>query len=207
MKHWLQLMRLPNGLIAFMAVLLGAILSTRSPVLSGMEIFLAGLSTLLIAAGGNVLNDICDIDIDRINRPDRPLPAERITISQARVFAMILDGVGLLLSYLIGWFAVGVALIVIVLLSGYNIYWKRQPLIGNVVVAVCGALCFIYGGLAVNAPLPAVIPAIFAFFFIWRGKSSRIWKMWRVIGRWERLRFPFILAKEPPFVWLLVFYQ
>ncbi len=38
-------------------------------------IFLAALTGALVTAGANAINDSFDIEIDRINRPDRPLPS------------------------------------------------------------------------------------------------------------------------------------
>ncbi len=160
----LRLMRLENGLIAFAAVMVGALISDGD-LTKSVIIFMAGLSALLIAAGGNVHNDVCDVDIDRLNRPKRPIPAEIVPISKASLFAIGLFSGGLTLAFFIPPPGLWVAGTVIILLIFYNLKWKRLPLIGNFVVAFNSALCFVYGGIAVDNLMPTLIPAAFAFLF------------------------------------------
>lgn len=160
----IRLMRLGNGLIAGLAVMLGALLGQpTSP--DWLWIGIAGTSALLITAGGNTLNDVCDREIDRLNRPERPLPAGMVSVRQATIWGSLLLLAGLGISYRLQITLFGMAMLVTVLILIYNLRWKRQPLIGNVVVALSSALCFVYGGLAVNTVLPTLIPAVFAFFF------------------------------------------
>jgi 4-hydroxybenzoate polyprenyltransferase len=52
---------------------------------------LAGVSSLmLVNAGSNVLNQVYDIKIDRINKPYRPIPSKIITLDEARTVAWVL---------------------------------------------------------------------------------------------------------------------
>ena len=53
------------------------------------EMLLAAVVTALIAAGGYVINDYFDIEIDRINQPRRPIPSNQVTLTQAFIFAML----------------------------------------------------------------------------------------------------------------------
>ena len=50
---------------------------------------MAATSAAAIAAAGNVYNDLRDLDTDRINRPDRPLPAGRIPARVAAAQAVL----------------------------------------------------------------------------------------------------------------------
>jgi len=125
--------------------------------------FLAGLSAAFTASAGNIINDIFDIGIDKINRPERPLASEKISKNSAMVFYLTLILTSLILSWFINLHAFLVVLLTIILLFIYSKYLKRIPLIGNIVIALSTGLVFIYGGVAVENPLGAIIPAMFAF--------------------------------------------
>ena len=79
-----------NGLITALSVAVGG-LCAQGPLTDA--VLLAALSAVWINAAGNAFNDLIDVDIDLINRPQRPLPAGRITLRTAaflRPFALLL---------------------------------------------------------------------------------------------------------------------
>ena len=119
----------------------------------------------LITAGANALNDLFDLEIDRINKPHRPLPSGKLSISQARGFSIAATVTGLALSPLLGWWGLMVAWAVTVLLVAYSVRLKKTPLWGNLAVALAAALAFVYGGLVAGRVSSALIPAGFAFLF------------------------------------------
>jgi len=125
----------------------------------------ASVSASLILAAGNVLNDVCDLDTDRINTPHRPLPAKILTRTEAIVFAALLAFIGLLLAVPLGVTGTIIALSAVLILLFYDLKLKRVPLAGNLAVAFLGGLAFIYGGIAGFSPLQSLVPAIFAFLF------------------------------------------
>jgi 4-hydroxybenzoate polyprenyltransferase len=103
------------------------------------------VATILIAASGNVVNDIFDQDIDLENRPDRRIIGPLITEDAAWTFYYILSGAGLalgiLLAYMLGNTSNG--LVFLLALGGlwfYSYSYKRQFLIGNLVIAFLGGL-------------------------------------------------------------------
>lgn len=63
-------------------------------------IFLGGAMAATLNAASNALNQIYDLEIDRINKPNRPLPSKRLTVTQAAVFA----GVCYIASLTMAWF-------------------------------------------------------------------------------------------------------
>jgi len=117
----------------------------------------------MVAAGGNALNDVYDLEIDRINRPLRPLPRGELPVGVARFWGYLLMAGGSLVGFLISFNLGCIALFVSLLLWIYSAELKRIALIGNAAVSVCGALAFIYGALAVGNLRGGIIPAIFAF--------------------------------------------
>ena len=152
-----------NGLITALSVGIGALTADQTPVWPAL--LLAALSAALINGGGNAFNDLLDIDIDRINRPLRPLPAGRLSPSAARMESLLLALAGCALAFWLSpWHGV-IALAVTILLAIYSISLKNTLLWGNVLVAVVGAIAFPYGALAAGDLGRSWIPALFAFLF------------------------------------------
>ncbi|MGH7601245.1 MAG: geranylgeranylglycerol-phosphate geranylgeranyltransferase [bacterium] len=112
---------------------------------------IAMISGILIAAGANTINDLCDLDIDRINRPQRVLPSGRLTPAAARAFTIFLLACGNFFSIFINTAALTIAIGSSILLVVYSLRLKRQPLTGNLAVSAATALAFIYGALAARA--------------------------------------------------------
>jgi geranylgeranylglycerol-phosphate geranylgeranyltransferase len=89
-----------------------------------------------VIAGGYVLNDVCDIETDRINNPEKTLPAGKVRARTAVIFAGVLFAVGLVFAALCtGKFFAGVLVIVLALIF-YDLYSKRLGVFKNVVVAL-----------------------------------------------------------------------
>ncbi len=107
---------------------------------------LAPLAPMLITAAGNIQNDCADCAIDRVNRPERPLPAGAVSFANARRAMFWLFGAGLGTAIAAGWTAAAIAVFVVVGLNIYNLRLSRLPLTGNLAVSLMGALPILYGG-------------------------------------------------------------
>ena len=93
-------MRLPNVFTAISDVLMGFVFARHSFTPGGALACLVAASALLYTAG-MVLNDLFDLEIDRKERPKRPLPSGQISFGHARIL-----GFGLLvLGVACGWLA------------------------------------------------------------------------------------------------------
>jgi geranylgeranylglycerol-phosphate geranylgeranyltransferase len=114
-------------------------------------------------ASGNIINDIYDIGIDKINKPLRPLPSDKIKIKEAYALYFIFIVLSIFISALVNEKALAIVLISILILFFYSKYLKRVPIIGNITIAILTGLVFIFGGIAVENPAAAIIPAVFAF--------------------------------------------
>ncbi len=103
------------------------------------------LSTVLITAGGYVINDYFDVKIDRINRPDRvivgnTIPKEEV-MKMYQALTVVGIALGLYLSYAIHSITLGFIYIVVPgMLWFYSSSYKRMLLVGNLIVALCSAL-------------------------------------------------------------------
>ncbi len=159
----ISLTRPVNVLITFATVVIGGVLAAGDSALSSTHLYFAALTAGMIAAGGNAINDVFDVKIDTINRPNRPIPSGRLSISNAVTFSILQFVSGLWFAYRLSIQLGLIAFVVTVLLILYSYSWKRSLLLGNIAVAFCGALAFFYGAIAVNNPVAGLFPAIFAF--------------------------------------------
>ncbi|AHC51782.1 MFS transporter [Sulfolobus acidocaldarius SUSAZ] len=163
-KAYLELIRVHNVVGSAVSAFMGYVIATTwkfTPLF-----FLPLLVVSLIAAGGYVINDIYDIEVDKINKPERPLPSGRIEVNIARRFSIVLFAVGLIISIPLGLIPFGVALITIILLYEYARSLKKLGLVGNFIVSLTSALSAYYGGLASGSLLGNfIIPTIYIFFF------------------------------------------
>lgn len=102
-------------------------------------------STVLIAGAGNVINDYFDVKADRINRPDKLIIGKHIKRRWGIVSHWILNGIAFLIAIWLSarnntfWY-VFIHLVSINLLWLYSLYFKKQALVGNLVIASLTAL-------------------------------------------------------------------
>lgn len=122
------------------------------------------LSTVLIAAGGNVINDYFDTRIDRINKPNDVIVGRTVKRRVAMMGHLVLSSAGLLAGAIVVWrtglwhlliipvFAIGA-------LWTYSTSFKRQLIIGNGTVALLTALVPLTAGLYEIAALKSSFSA------------------------------------------------
>ena len=159
-----RLARPLNGLIAFISVILGAFLA-KGGINPLDNVMAVAVAAFLLLSAGNALNDFCDVEADRINKPFRPIPSGQIKRRSALAFAIVLFVIGTGLGLYVNWLAFLVACIVSGLLALYTLRLRRLLLAGNILIGVLTGLTFISGGIAVNVIGGAIIPAVFAFLF------------------------------------------
>ena len=149
MKSLFRLIRLPNLVIVALtqyalqyAILLPELVKiAQKPLLPDFQFGLLVCSTVLIAAGGYVVNDIEDVEIDRLNKPEHKRIVERIyplPISWKIYWFITILGflISLYLAVFIHDFVqLAIYPAAVTLLWAYSKWFKRQFLIGNLVVA------------------------------------------------------------------------
>lgn len=98
-----------------------------------------------VAAGGYIINDYFDIKIDRINRADRLIVTQTISKEEAMWAYRIATGIGIVLGLVASWIVRSWSMAVIFvfvpgLLWFYSSAYKRQFLLGNLIIALSAAL-------------------------------------------------------------------
>ncbi len=163
-KPYFIILRPTNVVITFFSVLLILWISdsAHDPQSVRAAIY-AAISAAVICGGANILNDYFDIDIDRINKPERVLVQGLLSKSQALGLWFLTSTAGLYVSYQISSACFLIAFLAVGMLAVYSWHLKRTALWGNATVSLFAALAFIYGGVAIHKPEQAVVPAAFAF--------------------------------------------
>lgn len=156
-KALLKFIRLPNLIIVILTqyLLLHSLLlpflenENISPSLDALHFFLFALDTVLITLSGNVINDIVDEPIDRINRPSTVFVNRYISIRKAYLFYSIVVAVGLALALYLAFYLNKLPLVIIypiavALLYFYSTVFKQRAFIGNLIVSLfCGGVAVI----------------------------------------------------------------
>ena len=160
----LRLVRLSNSLPASVLVLLGAKL-TGAPLYQP-TLWVAIAAMWCITAFGYVSNDLWDQAEDRVNKPDRPLPAGMVTSRQAFIVALGLLLLALCLSANLGIAPFLITLLVLILLMLYNWRLKGMAGLGNLLIAGLAASALWSGAVAAHgwryAPMITLLPAALA---------------------------------------------
>jgi 4-hydroxybenzoate polyprenyltransferase len=139
--------------------------------------FIGAAMAALLNAGNNALNQIYDLEIDRVNKPKRPLPSGRLTIAQVWWFTNITYALALVLAWLVApngrhecFWLVAVAVVCTYLYSVPPFRTKRLGIWANVTISIPrGVLLKVAGWSSVKTIAglePWYIGAIFGLFLL-----------------------------------------
>lgn len=157
--NWIRLVRLPNLLMMALIMLtvryaivipfLQVAGIIELPSLFAFSLFL--IAVLATAAAGNVINDIADIEIDRINKPQKLILGEKISVKTAKNVYFSLVSLAVLAAVALSFLSKNLNLFILIgmvngLLWFYAERYKRQFFIGNLVVAFLGGLLVMVAG-------------------------------------------------------------
>ncbi len=147
-----RLLRFELPFSAGVCVVMGQLLALGE--FSTIGITAAGfVSVFFISASILVLNDYFDVETDKINAPERPIPSNLVLPSEALFFSSLLLFAGLILSYLISNTVLIISIVLTLVGFLYNRYFKKSGLPGNLMVSFSVGMTFIYGGATVGLPL------------------------------------------------------
>ena len=145
-KAVLQIFRPELPLAAGLCVLIGELLALRRfpPPAAWVPGFACGF---LLSASALIFNDYFDVDVDRVNAPQRPLPSGRLTPGEVLALGAVVTLAGFAAAWALNPLAFGVS--VLVWLSGFLYNWKLKSagLWGNLIVAFSVGMTFVLGGI------------------------------------------------------------
>lgn len=126
-KDYLVLVRLPNLFTLPSNILVGmATVSSLAFTLTSFTQFLLLVTiSVLLYCVGIVLNDLYDFDIDKKERPNRPLPSGKISRRSAIVLVAIFSTIALILSVQVSFSTLVISSILFSVIFGYDKYLKN----------------------------------------------------------------------------------
>jgi 4-hydroxybenzoate polyprenyltransferase len=138
---------------------------------------IGALMAAVLNAGNNALNQIYDLEIDRINKPKRPLPSGRLTTKQAWVFTVVTYMLALVLAWLVApggrhecFWLVLVAVLCTFIYSMPPLRTKQRGMWANITIAIPrGVLLKVAGWSAVKTIVSTeawYIGGIFGLFLL-----------------------------------------
>ena len=152
---YLELCRVSNLPTVWTDVLAACLLAGGPLPLAVYLLVTLALSSLYMA--GMSLNDVCDVEHDRLNRPSRPIPAGRVSKKEALHLVLILFASGLILvgaaPHPGGFFA---SILLVALIVAYDVRHKDQPL-SVLLMASCRFLVFVIASLALTGRLNELV--------------------------------------------------
>ena len=181
---WFTLFRFGNSLTGLIGVIFGSLLALdQIPTgdLASITI-LHGLSVWAFMCSWNALNDILDIEIDKLNQPNRPLPSGDISLNNAKILTAILMCFSLFCLVYAGYISSSIEdglenwapsiliwLLAIFLLtnyessSNYSLKLKDRGLPGNFAISLSVGMVILFGAAGVFEPTE---PRVLSLFFI-----------------------------------------
>ena len=164
MATYIELLRPINCLMAVIAVFIGGLLVVPNFSIFGMNLLFAALAVFLISGGGFAINDYFDVDADRINRPNRPIPSGRISKKGVLSYSILLFAAGIFFSIFLTGSAIMLAVINSILLILYSWSLQNKVYLGNAAVSYMVGSTFLFGGAAFgNLTLPFTLFLVAAF--------------------------------------------
>lgn len=163
---YLALMRPANIVTAIADILAGAaiagfIFTAFSPA-QAVDLLLLVISTCGLYGGGVVFNDYFDAHIDKVERPERPIPSGKVSRKNAAVLGIVLLGAGVIFALGVSIASAVVALIVALLALLYDKYAKHHTTFGPLVMGLCRSGNLLLG----MSLLPEVIASYWFMAFV-----------------------------------------
>lgn len=173
MNPYIEILRPGNAVMGAITIILVAIIDRTF----SLPVILAMLAVFFETAAGNVINDYFDYNIDLINKPERPIPSGRISLTSGRNYGYLLFLLGTICGFLISfltnnWIPFLIVLFADVVLYLYAYRLKSTPLIGNLAVGFMTGFGFIFGGFSINNPT-IIMTSIFLGFFAFVMTTAR----------------------------------
>ncbi|MBM5804730.1 MAG: hypothetical protein FJZ49_01440 [Candidatus Verstraetearchaeota archaeon] len=165
LRAFLRMVRPVNFIMMGVAVIVGEV-AILGGIPSLSQMFYGFIVSSFLTASSMVINDIVDLDIDRINAPDRPLPSGMISKRSALIFGGFLTILGIAAAIPLSIYAVVIAVLTFIVSLSYNLYGKKIGLPGNMMVSFCVAVPFLFGGIAVANTIDITIAVFFLLAFL-----------------------------------------
>ena len=184
-----QLVRLPALFTAWSNILAAHLIATQG-IVQWHALGLLLIATSGLYLGGMVLNDCFDVNVDRRERPQRPLPSGRIAVRSAWLLGFSLLALGVLAAGILGTLQLLIALLLAAAILAYDGWLKSNPA-GPVAMGACRYLNWLLGLSVAPLDMAAWVLPVPIFLYILSvtilsrgetGASSRSPQIWCLYG-------------------------
>jgi len=159
-----RLTRIEHSAMLVIAVLAAEVIVGKSIPLA--KILLSLISPVLISMGAFAINDYFDIEVDKLNKKNRPLVTGVLKPKDALYITAVSMLVGVIASAAINAYCFAIAAIFAVLAVSYSYKLKEMLLLGNAYIAFSMAIPFIFGNYVSVSSLYMSIAVISTMIFI-----------------------------------------
>jgi heme O synthase-like polyprenyltransferase len=153
LRGYLRLMRPANIVTAISDILAGVAIAgyftgNNEGEIQPLPVVLLVLSTIGLYGGGVVFNDVFDAELDKIERPERPIPSGLIQKQSAALLGTVLLLVGIVAAFFVHMSFVPsglIALITAIAALVYDKWGKHHALLGPLNMGACRGLNLLLG--------------------------------------------------------------
>lgn len=168
-RYMWQILRPANVVTAVSDILAGISLAVlfsgqAFPTLS--QVLIIAVASMCLYAGGVVFNDVFDVEIDKKERPERPIPSGNISLKKAIFIGSLCFLIGVILSAFIGLNTLLVALAIALMCLLYDGLFKHHYIAGPIAMGACRALNLLLGFTVVALPYGNFYILIFPIIYI-----------------------------------------
>ncbi|KQB34951.1 UbiA family prenyltransferase [Acidiplasma cupricumulans] len=189
MNPWIRILRPVNALMGFFSIYIIGFIAVNVMFYKFLvPLTLGAISVFLVTGAGNIINDISDLNTDKINHPDRPLPSGKITRQSALIVSIIIFVIAIIVSSFISYKISLIVFIAEMLLVSYEFKTKKLGLTGNFTISLLIGMIFLFGGVITDSLLKMTLLFLLAFF---SNFSREIMKdIEDIKGDQDRMTFP-----------------
>ncbi len=123
----------------------GFVIETASFADHILPIILLCISTIGLYGGGVVFNDVFDAELDRIERPERPIPMGIISVKEGALLGIFLLLAGIVAAFMVNYFSGLLAIAISISAVVYDKWGKHQSFLGPLNMGLCRGLNLLLG--------------------------------------------------------------
>lgn len=155
-KAIISLVRPINSVMVGFAVIVGVAISSPTEIIR-FSTFIGFLTGFFISGFSMIINDYYDLEVDRINQPERPLASGKITLRMALFLALTFLIFGVITSLIISINNFIIASVFALIAWLYSYWGKKKVILGNIMVALSISIPYLYGGMVVENGIKPIL--------------------------------------------------
>lgn len=146
-----HLTRFEHAIMFALSVFVAEIIASKGIPQVTPPIIFSLLVPVFSEMGAFAMNDLLDVETDRINKKKRPLVIGELSEHSALIITVISFALALIFAFLVSWPIFFLTAVLIFLAAFYNFILKDLPIVGNAYIAFTMGIPFIFGNLVISS--------------------------------------------------------